>query len=156
VWKKSTDKYKANLQEKVRKLLDDIEEIEAEEEARYGDKDYPEVGEGKTIDLEALQKAADKINRKLRKDPKNKKLKKAKKDLEQDFIPREEKYERYEETLGDRNSFSKTDEDATFMRMKEDHMRNGQLKQATTSRWGQRTNSSLASAFTRIRGTPVV
>jgi transposase len=33
VWRKSTDKYKANLQEKVRKLLDDIEEIEAEEEA---------------------------------------------------------------------------------------------------------------------------
>ena len=31
--------------------------------------------------------------------------------------------------IGDgRNSYSKTDEDATFMRMKEDHMRNGQLK----------------------------
>jgi len=27
-----------------------------------------------------------------------------------------------------RNSYSKTDTDATFMRMKEDHMRNGQLK----------------------------
>ncbi|MDO5444072.1 MAG: transposase [Eubacteriales bacterium] len=30
----------------------------------------------------------------------------------------------------DRNSYSKTDTDATFMRMKEDHMRNGQLKPA--------------------------
>ena len=30
----------------------------------------------------------------------------------------------------DRNSDSKTDPDATFMRMKEDHMRNGQLKPA--------------------------
>ena len=30
----------------------------------------------------------------------------------------------------DRNSYSKTDPDATFMRMKEDHMRNGQLKPA--------------------------
>lgn len=29
---------------------------------------------------------------------------------------------------GDRNSYSKTDHDATFMRMKEDHMKNGQLK----------------------------
>ena len=28
----------------------------------------------------------------------------------------------------DRNSYSKTDPDATFMRMKEDHMHNGQLK----------------------------
>ena len=38
----------------------------------------------------------------------------------------------YEEKLAvmgtDRNSYSKTDPDATFMRMKEDHMRNGQLK----------------------------
>ena len=30
--------------------------------------------------------------------------------------------------LKDRNSYSKTDHDATFMRMKEDHMKNGQLK----------------------------
>jgi hypothetical protein len=30
--------------------------------------------------------------------------------------------------LGERNSFSKTDPDATFLRMKEDHMKNGQLK----------------------------
>lgn len=29
---------------------------------------------------------------------------------------------------GDRNSYSKTDRDATFMHMKEDHMKNGQLK----------------------------
>lgn len=38
-------------------------------------------------------------------------------------------YEEKLKTLGDgRNSFSKTDPDATFMHMKEDHMRNGQLK----------------------------
>jgi hypothetical protein len=41
---------------------------------------------------------------------------------------------KYEEQLAimgeDRNSYSKTDKDATFMRMKEDHMRNGQLKPA--------------------------
>lgn len=29
---------------------------------------------------------------------------------------------------GNRNSYSKTDEDATFMKMKDDHMQNGQLK----------------------------
>ena len=36
----------------------------------------------------------------------------------------------YNETFKGRNSFSKTDRDATFMRMKEDHMKNGQLKPA--------------------------
>ncbi|PNY18164.1 Transposase DDE domain protein [Streptococcus parauberis] len=39
-----------------------------------------------------------------------------------------EKYEFYHSTFDGRNSFSKTDTDATFMRMKDDHMRNGQLK----------------------------
>ncbi|MCD9577581.1 IS5/IS1182 family transposase, partial [Flavobacterium sp. SCIV07] len=41
-----------------------------------------------------------------------------------------EKYKQQEEILQNRNSFSKTDTDATFMRMKEDHMLNGQLKPA--------------------------
>ena len=40
-----------------------------------------------------------------------------------------DKYAEQEQILGEkRNSYSKTDRDATFMRMKEDHMRNGQLK----------------------------
>jgi hypothetical protein len=42
-----------------------------------------------------------------------------------------EKYEAQEQIMGnDRNSYSKTDNDATFMRMKDDHMGNGQLKPA--------------------------
>lgn len=45
-----------------------------------------------------------------------------------DFLNREMTYTSQLETLGARNSYSKTDHDATFMRMKEDHMRNGQLK----------------------------
>src|SRR6185312_1101110 len=40
------------------------------------------------------------------------------------------KYDEQEKLLGERNSYSKTDPDATFMRMKEDHMLNGQLKPA--------------------------
>ena len=41
-----------------------------------------------------------------------------------------ERYAKQEQLLGKRNSYSKTDTDATFMRMKEDHMKNGQLKPA--------------------------
>lgn len=38
-------------------------------------------------------------------------------------------YKDYFEIMGkERNSYSKTDSEATFMRMKDDHMRNGQLK----------------------------
>jgi hypothetical protein len=39
-------------------------------------------------------------------------------------------YEDHLSILGNRNSYSKTDKDATFMRMKDDHMKNGQLKPA--------------------------
>jgi len=39
-----------------------------------------------------------------------------------------ERYNKQEQVLQNRNSYSKTDLDATFMRMKEDYMRNGQLK----------------------------
>jgi transposase len=46
------------------------------------------------------------------------------------YITRQKRYDDYNHSFGDRNSFSKTDRDATFMRMKEDHMRNGQLKPA--------------------------
>ena len=41
-----------------------------------------------------------------------------------------ESYRNSTEILGKRNSYSKTDKDATFMRLKEDHMKNGQLKPA--------------------------
>ena len=52
------------------------------------------------------------------------------KKLRQESLPRLEKYEQYQAVLGDRNSLSKTDPDATFMRMKEDHLNKGQLKPA--------------------------
>lgn len=41
-----------------------------------------------------------------------------------------ETYQKHLEIMGARNSYSKTDHDATFMSMKDDHMRNGQLKPA--------------------------
>lgn len=51
-------------------------------------------------------------------------------DFEQleEYLERKNKYKEYFSILDGRKSFSKTDPDATFMRMKEDHMLNGQLK----------------------------
>ncbi|AOR23575.1 IS1182 family transposase [Clostridium taeniosporum] len=45
-----------------------------------------------------------------------------------EYKQRQEKYDSSKEILSKRNSYSKTDTDATFMHMKDDHMRNGQLK----------------------------
>jgi len=54
------------------------------------------------------------------------------------YITRKMKYESYNHTLKGRNSFSKTDPDATFMRMKDDHMMNGQLKPGYNLQLGAR------------------
>uniref|UniRef100_UPI00388E6F20 transposase n=1 Tax=Radiobacillus sp. PE A8.2 TaxID=3380349 RepID=UPI00388E6F20 len=46
-----------------------------------------------------------------------------------EMLQRKEQYDASNQIMGEkRNSYSKTDHDATFMRMKDDHMRNGQLK----------------------------
>ena len=44
------------------------------------------------------------------------------------FLDRQEKYESCNALFKGRNSYSRTDPDATFMHMKDDHMRNAQLK----------------------------
>ncbi len=48
----------------------------------------------------------------------------------EDYLTRLKKYNQKIHICGERNSYSKTDHDATFMRMKEDAMGNGQLKPA--------------------------
>src|SRR5690606_13261405 len=45
-----------------------------------------------------------------------------------DWLLRKQQYKRDTKRCGERNSYSKTDHDATFMRMKDDYMKNGQLK----------------------------
>ena len=59
---------------------------------------------------------------------KRRRIKKLRNQLKKDYLPRKQRYEKNREILKERNSFSKTDHDATFIRMKEDHMMNGQLK----------------------------
>ena len=46
----------------------------------------------------------------------------------EEVVQKELEYAEDIEILGERNSYSKTDHSATFMRMKDDHLQNGQLK----------------------------
>ena len=149
VWKKAVEKNEKKLDEKLRVFLKDVEEITDVENREYGNKDLAEVGEDITVTSEEIKAVADKINKKLdeiadsineeSKDVK-KKLKKAKRLIEKDYLPRKEKYEKANATFNGRNSYSKTDEDATFMRMKEDAMLNGQLKPGYNIQVGTENN----------------
>ena len=59
----------------------------------------------------------------------------------EDWLEKLKRYNLDIHICGDRNSYSKTDPDATFMRMKEDHMKNGQLKP------GYNVNVAVVSEF---------
>jgi transposase len=123
VWEKSTTRYKQSVMEKVKELFKEIDELNEEEDRQYGDNDLEEVGEGKEINSEEVQEIAEELNEKLKNKPADKKTKNALKKLTKEYLPRIRKYETYQEILGNRNSFSKTDTDATFMRMKGDSFR---------------------------------
>lgn len=128
VWGKAVTKHKARLQEKVKALFASIEEAQRQEDAEQAGHDLPELGESSSITSEKLETALQQLEEKLQNKPKNKPLKKAVRLVRKDLLPRLAKYEQQQQILGERNSYSKTDPDATFMRMKEDHMLNGQLK----------------------------
>lgn len=123
VLKKSIETNRAKLQDKVHRLLDEIDRINEEEDRLAESLPAPEE-----VTAEDIAEVARRINERLRARPKDKELKRTSKAFEGDYLPRMKRYEGQLDLFEERRSFSKTDTDATFMRMKEDHMQNGQLK----------------------------
>lgn len=128
VWKKATERYDKNLDEKFRQIVLAIEGVTEADELAEQEKSFEEKLEEAAITSEKIEETVRSLEKRLEKQPKNRELKKAKRILEKDLLPRKMKYEEQKRILHERNSYSKTDSDATFMRMKEDHMMNGQLK----------------------------
>ena len=136
VWKKATDKFSVKLQEQIQVyfqeeitplihqaiVLDEKESITSEQLTEFAQVLEEELAKLSQDIEEAPVKGKDERKTQRRK------LKKVLRKVKDDFSVRAKKYESYQETFDGRNSFSKTDIDATFMRMKEDYMRNGQLK----------------------------
>lgn len=113
-----------------KKMIEQLEQMwhYAQSIAEEEDKD-PRPPDFKSIDKEKVERTAKRINKILSDNPKADKKHKAKlRYIEKNFASNLQKYQRQEKILAGRNSYSKTDPDATFMRMKDDHMRNGQLK----------------------------
>ncbi len=128
VWRKAVTKNEMKLQAKLRSKLNEIG-------STYGlkDKSYDEKIEVQQVNeiLNTLyaQKQAQEIEFVSGKGKRKTQLQRDIESLEE-MRDRQLKYDGYNDQFGMRNSFSKTDPDATFMRMKDDHMRNGQLKPA--------------------------
>lgn len=122
VWRKTVEKNKAKLQEKINRVLEDIHA------AIQSDNGAVETQRQVNVDSEKLQEKIREINASSIKEKLNKEQNKSLKKLEKEQLPKLKEYEQHLEILEERNSYAKTDTDATFMRMKEDHMLNGQLK----------------------------
>jgi transposase len=131
VWKKAVEKHDNKLDEKLRAYINMAEQIWEDENIDYGNRDLEELGGKEKFTGADVKKLADLLRQRLETlevEKDKKKLKNEIKTLEEDYLPRKMKYKIAKQICGKRNSYSKTDWDATFMRMKEDHMKNGQLK----------------------------
>ena len=118
VWKKAVEKNLVKLNEKIEKVLPTIAERYGVIESVSIEECYEAlIRQAQWIDLTFVQ-GKGKHKTQLQRDV----------ELLENFLSKRAEYFSHLGKLGDRNSFSKTDVDATFMHMKEDYMRNGQLK----------------------------
>jgi transposase len=82
------------------------------------------------IDADKVEQTIRQIDQALHDKPVSKQVKQKLNYAKKNWPVNLNKYEQQEKILNGRSSYSKTDPDASFMRMKEDHMLNGQLKPA--------------------------
>lgn len=120
VWRKSIEKYDARLKAKTTAILDQVERSNGLE----NEEDPVKV----SVTAEQFRERVDNIRRRIDRDQLSKADERALKKIEEEKIPKMDKYAADLLIMEDRNSYSKTDHEATFMRMKEDAMLNGQLK----------------------------
>jgi len=118
VWKGAVDTYDERLKNKVDAVLRQAEKVISSDE----DQVSTTIG----MNAEEFQRRVDNIVEKIEKVPSE--MQKEIKKISKESLPKMKEYQRHREILQERGSYSKTDHDATFMRMKEDYMGNGQLK----------------------------
>lgn len=122
VWGNSIKTSRERIRKQLNELWDYAQSLAAEELQDTSPVEFNEINPEKVI------QTIEKIDAALKGKPFDKKVKQklgyAKKTWPQSL----EKYEQQEQILKERKSYSKTDTDATFMRMKDDYMQNGQLK----------------------------
>ena len=112
--------------EKIKKQLDELWQY-AQKVAAAELPDKDPTGFDK-IDADKVEQTIAQINEAIKDKPVSKEVKQKLNYAKKNWPANLKKYDEQEKILDGRSSYSKTDNDASFMRMKEDHMRNGQLK----------------------------
>jgi len=123
VWGKSIRTSRKRIEKQLKELWGYVETVYGQEEQQPNEPDNFNA-----IDPEEVSKTIDQINTALQGRDVDKKVKQKLTYAKRNWPRNITKYNKQEKQMGGRNSMSKTDPDATFMRMKDDHMQNGQLK----------------------------
>jgi transposase len=140
VWGKAIKTNQAKIKQQLNELWQYAQKVAAEEMNDTDPTDFD------TIDAEKVEQTIQKINEALKDKPVDSKVKQKLKYAQKNWPAKLKKYQQQEKLMGDeRTSYSKTDTDATFMRMKEDHMLNGQLKPAYNVQIS--TNNQFIAAY---------
>ena len=124
VWGKAMKTSKERIARQLEELWQYTQQVAAEELKDTSPTQYA------SIDPEEVRKTIDLIDQALQDKPVSKKVKQKVQYAKKNWPDKLKEYQEKEAIMGERNNYSKTDPDATFMRMKEDHMKNGQLKPA--------------------------
>ena len=126
VWGKSIKTSREKIKQQLNDLWQYAQRVAASE------MDDTDPGSFEKIDAQKVTATIEKINEALKDKDINKQVKQKLNYAQKHWPKALDKYEVQEKIVGQagRSSYSKTDTDATFMRMKEDHMLNGQLKPA--------------------------
>ena len=124
VWGKSIKTSKDRIKAQLDELWKYAQGIAAEELKDISPASFEQ------INAEKIKETVAHIEKALEDKPVSQKVKQKLSYAKKNWPANLERYDQQEKKLAGRNSYSKTDEDATFMRMKEDHMLNGQLKPA--------------------------
>ena len=139
VWRKNTERYKAKVLERIASLLEEVRELQQEEDNTYGNKDLPERQDAEQIhlvlsseDLEGQLRYLNEIIAEQGDKKRKQSMERIHRHLSKEQVNLD-KYEEQESILAGRNSYSKTDEDATALRMKDDQLLPGYNVQITTS-----------------------
>ena len=129
VWRKTVEHNRERLMKKIRVLLSQIDDVIAQEKASENNDGIEFTPSILTEMAGELRNALEQTAEPSTKEQKSE-LKKKHKQLKELEAHRDklQEYNTHLDNLQDRNSYSKTDKEATFMRMKEDAMRNGQTK----------------------------
>ena len=125
VWGKNIKTSRERIKKQLKGLWSYVESVYVEEEQTPNEPDSFDA-----IDPEEVAKTIDKINQALEGKKVDKAVRQKLNYAERHWPVNIARYNKQEAILKDRNSYSKTDIDATFMRMKDDPMKNGQLKAA--------------------------